>query len=65
MNQITEIKRVQKALKQNYSVEEYTKIVDELKTRSNSDPEILGFMADDTMSTPDVRLFALAAIGEL
>lgn len=65
MKPATEISNVQNSLKHNYSTEEYNRIVGELKIRSNSDPEILGFMADDSMSTPIIRLFALAAIGEL
>lgn len=60
-----EIKSVQGSLRQNYSIEEYNRIVNELKSRANSDPEILGYMADDMMTSPDTRLFALAAMGEL
>ena len=60
-----EIKSVQDSLRHNYSIEEYNRIVSELKSRANSDPEMLGYIADDRMTSPDTRLFALAAMGEL
>lgn len=63
MIQISEnIIKVQDALKQMYSIEEYNRAIQKLKSKTN-DPEVLAYMAQDMSLSYDIRLFAIAAMG--
>ena len=59
-----EIKKVQDHLRQMYSTEEYEKIVSKIKDKVNNDPEVLAYMASDRSLSPEIKLFAVAAMGE-
>ena len=59
-----EINKVQESLKQMYSIEEYNRIVTKLKAKAGDDLEVLAHMSTDRQMSPEVRLFAVAAMGE-
>lgn len=59
---IERIKKAQEILKEKYSTEDYNKYINQLL--KNGNVEILITIAQDSQNTADLRMFALAAMGE-
>ena len=59
-----EIIKVQDELKKMYSNEEYYQVVNKLKEKTGDNIEILSALAHDQNMSADVRLFAIATMGE-